>query len=169
MRAIFHLPRTFDWTAGAKKACVWPARGRGLRQVGDGEEAERSGRAGSTFGLGGRAEARARQTKPEKVIPEAAAAGNKVAAVAPQQRANRAQLIKAIVKARSWLDDLVAGRVDGVDAPAARERKSSRNIRMMIQLAFLGPEIVEAAAYGRPPGSIGATEIVRDHSVAWAE
>ncbi|WP_293427078.1 hypothetical protein [Phreatobacter sp.] len=40
---------------------------------------------------------------------------------------------------------------------------------MMIQLAFLGPEIVEAAVYGRPPGSIGATEIVRDHSVAWAE
>lgn len=112
----------------------------------------------------------ARQTKPEKLIHEALAGVDDIPASPPhQQRFNRQRLIQAIVKARSWLDDLIAGRVDGVDALAARECKSSRNIRMMIQLAFLGPQIVEAAIDGRLPDSIGATEIVRDLPMAWHE
>ncbi|MBL8569382.1 MAG: hypothetical protein JNK84_09875 [Phreatobacter sp.] len=110
-----------------------------------------------------------RQTKPEKIVHEAAAASNKVAAAAPQQRANRERLIKAIVKARSWLDDLIAGRTESVDAIADSEGKSSRNIRMMIQLAFLDPQIVEAVVDGRLPDSIGATEIVTDLPMAWHE
>lgn len=70
--------------------------------------------------------------------------------------------IWAIVKARSWLDDLTAGRKDSIDAIATGEGESSRNIRMMIQLAFLDPEIVEAVVDGRLPDGLGATEIVRD-------
>ncbi|KAF0122083.1 MAG: resolvase-like protein, partial [Xanthobacteraceae bacterium] len=111
-----------------------------------------------------------RQTKPDKVIHEPIAAGNEIATAQPhQQRFNRARLIQAIVKARAWLDDLVTGRADGVDALAAREGKSSRNIRMMIQLAFLDPSIVEAVVEGRLPATIGATEIVRDLPMAWTE
>lgn len=111
-----------------------------------------------------------RQTKPEKVLHEAIAAGSEIATAPPhQQRFNRVRLIQAIVKARAWLDDLVTGRVDGIDALAAREGKSSRNIRMMIQLAFLDPKIVEAVVDGRLPESIGATEIVRDLPMVWHE
>jgi site-specific DNA recombinase len=110
-----------------------------------------------------------RQTKPEKIVHEAAAASNKVAAAAPQQRANRERLIKVIFKARSWLDELIAGRTESVDAIAESEGKSSRNIRMMIQLAFLDPQIVEAVVDGRLPASIGATEIVTDLPMAWHE
>ncbi len=111
-----------------------------------------------------------RQAKPEKIIHEAVAAAEGTTTAAPhQQQANRERLIKAIVKARAWLDDLVTGRADGVDALAAREGKSSRNIRMMIQLAFLDPSIVEAVVEGRLPATIGATEIVRDLPMAWTE
>ena len=111
-----------------------------------------------------------RQAKPEKIIHEAIAAAEGTTTAAPhQQQANRERLIKAIVKARAWLDDLVTGRADGVDALAAREGKSSRNIRMMIQLAFLDPSIVEAVVEGRLPATIGATEIVRDLPMAWTE
>lgn len=109
-----------------------------------------------------------RKTKPEKLIHEASAAGNEIATASPhQQRFNRVRLIQAIVKARAWLDDLATGRVDGVDGLATREGKSSRNIRMMIQLAFLDPKIVEAVVDGRLPECIGATEIVRDLPMAW--
>jgi DNA invertase Pin-like site-specific DNA recombinase len=110
-----------------------------------------------------------RQTRPDKIVHEAAAAGEKVADAAPQQCANRERLIKAIVKARSWLDDLIAGRTESVDAIAKSEVKSGRNIRMMIKLAFLDPQIVEAAVDGRLPDSVGATEIVRDLPMAWHE
>ena len=110
-----------------------------------------------------------RQTRPEKVIHQAAKVGDEVAAPAPQHRANRERLIKAIVKARSWLDDLITGRADDLEAIAAREGKSGRNIRMMIQLAFLDPQIIEAAVDGRLPDSIGATEIVRNLPMGWSE
>jgi DNA invertase Pin-like site-specific DNA recombinase len=111
-----------------------------------------------------------RQVKPEKVIHEAASVASEAAGAAPhQRRANRERLVKAIIKARSWRDDLIAGRTDSVEAIAESEGKSSRNIRMMIQLAFLDPWIVEAAADGRLPDSIGATEIARDLPMAWQE
>lgn len=86
-----------------------------------------------------------RQAKPEKVIHEAIAATEGTTTAAPhQQQANRERLIKAIVKARAWLDDLSTGRVESVDGIAMREGKSARNIRMMVKLAFLDPSIVEA-------------------------
>jgi site-specific DNA recombinase len=111
-----------------------------------------------------------RHAKPEKVIHEAIAAAEGMTIAAPhQQQANRERLIKAIVKARAWLDDLSTGRIESVDGIAMREGKSARNIRMMIQLAFLDPSIVEAVVEGRRPANIGATEIVRDLPMAWTE
>jgi site-specific DNA recombinase len=111
-----------------------------------------------------------RHAKPEKVIHEVIAATEGTTTAAPhQQQANRERLIKAIVKARAWLNDLSTGRIESVDNIARREGKSARNIRMMIQLAFLDPSIIEAVVEGRLPATIGATEIVRDLPMVWTE
>jgi hypothetical protein len=104
-----------------------------------------------------------------KRLQAIAAAAGATTAAPHQQQANRERLIKAIVKARAWLDDLSTGRIVSVDGIAMREGKSARNIRMMIQLAFLDPSIIEAVVEGRLPATIGATEIVRDLPMAWTE
>ena len=111
-----------------------------------------------------------RRAKPQKVIHGAiATTEGTTTAAAHHQQANRERLIKAIVKPRGRFDALSTGRIEGIDGIAMREGKSARNIRMMIQLAFLAPSIVEAVVERRLPATIGAAEIVRDLPMAWTE
>jgi site-specific DNA recombinase len=72
-------------------------------------------------------------------------------AIRPIRAEARARLIEAIAKARVWVDELVSGRVSGTDAIARRERQSERSVRMTLNLAFLAPQIVEAAIGGTLP------------------
>jgi hypothetical protein len=62
----------------------------------------------------------------------------------------RTALLAQIATARSWLDDLVSGRAD-LKALANREGKTERSARMTVSLAFLAPDIVEAAVEGQLP------------------
>jgi hypothetical protein len=145
-----------------------PALARGDRQ------ACRSRSQGRTAGQGARlchpgGGLRGLSLAATKRLQAIAAAAGATTAAPHQQQANRERLIKAIVKARAWLDDLSTGRIVSVDGIAMREGKSARNIRMMIQLAFLDPSIIEAVVEGRLPATIGATEIVRDLPMAWTE
>jgi hypothetical protein len=68
---------------------------------------------------------------------------------------DRDTLLAAIAKARSWMDDLINGRVQSFDEIADRERKVARHIRFLAPLAFLSPRIVASIANGDVP--TGAT------------
>ncbi|ULO23808.1 recombinase family protein [Methylocystis sp. SB2] len=78
----------------------------------------------------------------------------------PIRSETRATLLRAIANGRAWLEDIVTGRVADTETIAMREGRSRRSIAMMISLAFLAPDIVEAALNGRLPRGIGVRRLV---------
>ena len=60
----------------------------------------------------------------------------------------RARLLEGIAKARLWVNEIASGKVTGMEAIARREGCSERSVRMTLNLAFLAPEVVEAARNG---------------------
>lgn len=80
----------------------------------------------------------------------------------------RASLIRAIATGRMWLQDLIAGRISDTGAIAVREGRSERSVQMVLSLAFLAPEIVEAAVAGKLPRGIGMTRLM-DLPPVWSD
>jgi site-specific DNA recombinase len=87
--------------------------------------------------------------------------------VRPQHFERRAQLVSAIARGRQWLDDVVSGRMTTVAELCARENCSARQVNMTISLAFLAPNLVNAAVEGRLPRGIGI-ERLRDLPSEWS-
>ena len=72
----------------------------------------------------------------------------------------RSRLLSAIAVSHQWLNDLVAGRVERIDALAAREGRSSRSVSMLLSLAFLAPMLVKAIVDHQMPRGIGLARLV---------
>ena len=85
------------------------------------------------------------------------------------RRGNRDRLIIALHKARGWLDELLRGKAGSLDAIAARECRSTANITLMIRLAFLAPDIIEAILDEETPAALGATDLARNLPLDWAD
>ncbi len=86
----------------------------------------------------------------------------------PMHAERRAKHLRAIALGRKWLQDLISGKAADVETIAAREGRSARSVNMMISLAFVAPDIIEAAVAGRLPRGIGITRLV-DLPLSWAE
>jgi site-specific DNA recombinase len=86
----------------------------------------------------------------------------------PIRSETRATLVRAVAQGRLWLDELVTGKVTNVDAIALREDRSRRSVHMIMSLAFVSPDIVEAAVSGQLPRGIGITRLV-DLPSSWAK
>jgi site-specific DNA recombinase len=86
----------------------------------------------------------------------------------PIRSETRATLLQAIANGRAWLDEIVTGRGAGIETISMRQGRSKRSIAMAISLAFLAPEIVEAALNGRLPRGIGVRRLV-DLPSDWVE
>jgi site-specific DNA recombinase len=87
--------------------------------------------------------------------------------VRPEQFERRARLVSAIARGRRWLHDVVSGRVTTVTQLCAREKCSIRQVNITISLAFLAPNLVNAAVEGRLPRGIGI-ERLRDPPAEWS-
>jgi site-specific DNA recombinase len=85
----------------------------------------------------------------------------------PIRAETRATLIASIARGRRWLDEIVAGTVTGVEQIATRDKCSIRQVNMTISLAFLAPELVQAAVEGRLPRGIGVARL-RDAPPEWS-
>jgi hypothetical protein len=85
----------------------------------------------------------------------------------PIRAETRATLVASIARGRRWLDEVVAGTVTSVEQIAARDKCSIRQVNMTISLAFLAPELVNAAVEGRLPRGIGVTRL-RDAPAEWS-
>jgi hypothetical protein len=85
----------------------------------------------------------------------------------PEQFERRAGLVSMIARGRQWLDDVVSGRVTTVAELCAREKCSVRQVNMTISLAFLAPNLVNAAVEGRLPRGVGI-ERLRDLPTEWS-
>ncbi|HTP78543.1 MAG TPA: recombinase family protein [Rhizomicrobium sp.] len=86
----------------------------------------------------------------------------------PIRSETRATLVRALAKGRLWLDELVTGKVTNVEAIALREDRSRRSVHMIMSLAFVAPDIVEAAVSGQLPRGIGITRLV-DLPSSWVK
>ena len=83
---------------------------------------------------------------------------------AKDQRPIRAErrdvLLRSVAQGRLWLKELILGTAKDTAAIAAREDRSQRSVQMMISLAFVAPDIIEAAVSGSLPRGIGLTRLM---------
>jgi hypothetical protein len=86
----------------------------------------------------------------------------------PMHAERRAKHLRAIALGCKWLQDLITGKAKDADAIAALEDRSTRSVNMMISLAFVAPDIIEAAAAGRLPRGIGVARLI-DLPLSWAK
>jgi site-specific DNA recombinase len=80
----------------------------------------------------------------------------------------RRKLLSAIAKGRRWLDEMISGKVEGIEMIANREGVSERSARMGLSLAFLAPDIVQAAVDGILPRGLGVSRLM-DMPPSWAD
>jgi hypothetical protein len=79
----------------------------------------------------------------------------------------RDKLLRAVARARQWLDQLTSGTIADTDAIAERVTVSERLVRKQLSLAFLAPDIVEHAIAGRLPRGLGLTRLL-DLPASWS-
>jgi hypothetical protein len=108
---------------------------------------------------------RPRHTRKRAVI---AASGAPELGAEPIRAEARARLLAAIVRARSWVEQLMDGSVLTLTEIAAGEKLSERSVRMTLPLAFLAPEIVQAAVDGTLPHTAGVISLA-SLPMEWAE
>jgi site-specific DNA recombinase len=85
----------------------------------------------------------------------------------PIRSETRVRLVTAIAKGRRWLDVLMAGTVTNVEQIASTENCTIRQVNMTISLAFLAPNLVQAAVDGRLPRGVGVANL-RDAPTEWS-
>jgi hypothetical protein len=78
-------------------------------------------------------------------------------------------LIKALVKACAWKQQLTAGRAASIRAIAADEGVTERYVARLLKLAFLAPDIVEAILEGWQPADLELQRLLPDIPLAWEE
>lgn len=81
----------------------------------------------------------------------------------------RDNLLAAIAKARSWIDDIVSGRVGSLEEIARREGKGVRHIRLLAPLAFVSPQVVRAIIAGAAPADITMTGLAHHVADLWED
>ena len=85
----------------------------------------------------------------------------------PMRSETRARLVAAIAHGRRWLDELIADPSASADSIAKRENCSARKINMTISLAFLAPDLVQAAIGGRLSHGMGVARLT-DLPAEWS-
>jgi site-specific DNA recombinase len=71
----------------------------------------------------------------------------------------RAKLLRGIAQARIWLDQLISSEEYTTHSIAKTIALSERGLRSTLNLAFLAPDIVEAAIDGQLPRGITVTQL----------
>jgi site-specific DNA recombinase len=79
----------------------------------------------------------------------------------------RDAILLAVAKARSWIDDLVSGRVQSFDEIAEREGKVERHIRLLTPLAFTPPRTLAAIIDGIGPHDATVTALAQAVPYRW--
>ena len=81
----------------------------------------------------------------------------------------RDALLIAIAKARTWIDDLMEGRVTSFSEIAKQEGKVERHVRFLAPLAFVSPRITTAIVDASAPHDLTVTALVKALPYSWAE
>ena len=87
----------------------------------------------------------------------------------PMTPSRRESLLRAIAKARRWVDELATGRAGSLAALARREGKLERHVRLLLPLAFVSPRIVSGLLEGTTPAGLTITALARALPWCWDE
>jgi len=79
----------------------------------------------------------------------------------------RDAILRAVAKARSWIDDLVSGRAQSFAEIAEREGKVERHIRLLTPLAFTPPRTLAAIIAGTGPHDATVTALAQAMPYRW--
>ena len=109
------------------------------------------------------------RTSRAAVIPSQATNTDPGRARQPMPEDVRRQLLVSIARARVWTDALASGQVADTAVLAERAGCSERHVRMLLPLANLAPDLVEAAVEGRLTAGYGAARLCRGLPSSWAE
>jgi site-specific DNA recombinase len=85
----------------------------------------------------------------------------------PIRSESRTLLVASIARGRRWLDEILADANANAENIARRERCSIRKVNMTISLAFLAPDLVQAAIAGRLPHGTGVARLA-DMPAGWS-
>jgi hypothetical protein len=77
-------------------------------------------------------------------------------------------LIKGLVRAHQWFDQLRAGHASSIRQIALTERLTERYVARILQLAFLAPDIQEAILHGRQPPDLTIEHLRPPLPLTWS-
>jgi site-specific DNA recombinase len=80
----------------------------------------------------------------------------------------RTKLLNAMAKGRKWLAEILSDPAASLESIAAREGMPERSVRSVISLAFLAPDLVNAAVNGTLPRGFGVSRLI-DLPASWTE
>jgi hypothetical protein len=106
------------------------------------------------------------QSSPPNASPCPAAPRLPQGAVRPEARD---AILLAVAKARSWIDDVVSGRVQSFAEIAEREGKVERHIRLLMPLAFIPPRRLAAIIDGNAPHDATVTALAHAVPYRWEQ
>jgi hypothetical protein len=80
-------------------------------------------------------------------------------------------LLKTIVRAHKWFNDLVSGRVNNFAEIASQEGIDKSYVSRVMNLAFLTPDIIESIIAGRQPADLNVEKLTKriDLPLDWAQ
>ena len=80
-------------------------------------------------------------------------------------------LLKTIVRANKWFNDLVSGRVHNMAEIALQEGVDKSYVSRVMNLAFLAPDITESILAGRQPADLSVEKLTKriDLPLDWAQ
>ena len=77
-------------------------------------------------------------------------------------------LLKAIARARDWMEVLVSGEATSTDEIASTENLAERHVRFLLPLAYLSPRIVAAIANATAPAGLTVSSLARALPHNWS-
>lgn len=86
----------------------------------------------------------------------------------PLKSETRVRILTGIAQGRSWLADLMSGKVPDIATLAQRHDRSEKSVRSFLSLAFLAPDIVDAVITNRLPRGLGTSDLT-DLPADWTE
>jgi hypothetical protein len=86
----------------------------------------------------------------------------------PLKSETRVRILTGIAQGRSWLADLTSGKVYDITTLAQLNDRSEKSVRSLLSLAFLAPDIVEAAITNQLPRGLGISDLT-DLPADWIE
>lgn len=99
-------------------------------------------------------------TKPSAIRKREILGNDKpVTSARPIRSEARTRLLKAVAQGRYWMDQLISGDAEDIAALSAKHQISEKTVRSTLSLAFLAPDIVQAAIDGRLPRGLGVSQM----------